>query len=48
MRVLITGAQGQAGHELMRLVSQGCEVVGMGSAELDISDAAQVALVVCK
>lgn len=48
MRVLITGAQGQVGHELMRLAPQGCEIVGMGSAELDISDAARVALVVAE
>ncbi|KPU52888.1 dTDP-4-dehydrorhamnose reductase [Pseudomonas fluorescens] len=48
MRVLITGAQGQVGHELMRLAPQGYEIVGMGSAELDISDAVRVALVVAE
>lgn len=46
MRVLITGAHGQVGHELMRLVPAGFEATGMGSAELDIADAAQVAAVV--
>ncbi len=46
MRVLITGAHGQVGHELMRLVPDGVEAIGMGSAELDIADAAQVAAVV--
>lgn len=46
MRVLITGARGQVGHELMRLVPAGFEAVGMGSAELDIADSGQVAEVV--
>lgn len=48
MRVLITGAQGQLGHELMRLAPQGFEIVGMGSAELDISNAEQVAVLVAE
>lgn len=48
MRVLITGAHGQVGHELMRLVPAGFEATGMGSAELDIADAAQVAAVVAQ
>ena len=39
MRVLVTGARGQVGHELLRLAPQGFEVIGLGSAELDISDA---------
>ncbi|WP_339461938.1 dTDP-4-dehydrorhamnose reductase [Pseudomonas sp. EA_105y_Pfl2_R69] len=46
MRVLITGAYGQVGHELMRLVPAGFEAIGLDSAELDIADAAQVAAVV--
>lgn len=46
MRVLITGARGQVGHELLRLAPQGFEAVGMGSAELDIADPARVAMVV--
>jgi dTDP-4-dehydrorhamnose reductase len=48
MRVLITGAQGQLGHELMRLAPQGFDTVGMGSAELDISDAERVAVLVAE
>lgn len=48
MRVLITGAQGQLGHELMRLAPPGFDTVGMGSAELDISDAERVAVVVAE
>ena len=48
MRVLITGAHGQVGHELMRLVPAGFEALGMGSAQLDIADAEQVALVVAE
>lgn len=46
MRVLIAGGHGQVGHELMRLVPVGFEAIGLGSAELDIADAAQVATVV--
>ena len=48
MRVLITGVQGQLGHELMRLAPQGFDTVGMGSAELDISDAERVAVLVAE
>lgn len=46
MRVLITGAHGQVGQELMRLLPEGFEAVGMGSAQLDIADAVQVAEIV--
>lgn len=46
MRVLIAGARGQVGHELMRLVPEGFEAVGMSSSELDVADAVQVAAVV--
>lgn len=42
LRVLITGAHGQVGHELMRLVPEGIEAVGFGSRELDISDVQRV------
>ena len=43
MRVLITGARGQVGYELLRLAPQGFDAVGLGSAELDIADASAVA-----
>lgn len=46
MRVLVSGARGQVGHELLRLAPQGFQVQGLGSAELDIGNAAQVAAVV--
>lgn len=46
MRVLITGARGQVGHELLRLAPAGFEVLGMDSTELDIADAARVTTVV--
>lgn len=42
MHVLVTGATGQVGYELMRLVPAGFTVAGFGSAELDITDAAVV------
>lgn len=42
LRVLISGAHGQVGHELMRHVPEGFEALGLGSAELDIADAQQV------
>lgn len=46
MRVLIAGAHGQVGHELLRLAPDCCEVVALGSAELDITNAQQVAALV--
>lgn len=46
MRVLISGARGQVGHELLRRAPEGFEALGTDSAELDIADAAQVAQVV--
>lgn len=42
MRVLITGAQGQVGAELLRSAPTNWHVHGLGSSELDITDAAQV------
>lgn len=42
MRVLITGARGQVGHELLRRAPSGFEVMGLGSSELDIGDAGSV------
>ncbi len=46
MRVLITGAHGQVGHELLRQAPEGFQVHGLGSTALDITNAAQVATVV--
>ena len=48
MRVLITGAQGQVGQELMRSAPLDWQVQGLGSSELDISEALQVMTVVQK
>lgn len=48
MRVLITGAQGQVGQELMDSAPLGWQVQGLGSSELDISDAQHVTTVVLK
>jgi dTDP-4-dehydrorhamnose reductase len=48
MRVLITGAHGQVGHELLRCAPAGFEAVGLGSAEMDIANADQVAEVVAR
>lgn len=42
MRVLITGARGQVGHELMRLAPAEFEVRGLDSAALDITSPEQV------
>lgn len=42
MRVLITGARGQVGHELLRRAPSGFEVMGLGASELDIGDAGSV------
>jgi dTDP-4-dehydrorhamnose reductase len=42
MRVLITGAAGQVGYELLRLVPEGFEARGLDSAALDITQAGQV------
>jgi len=46
MKILLTGAQGQLGWELLRTVPPGVTVVACGSAELDISDALAVAAAV--
>lgn len=42
MRVLVTGALGQVGRELLQRVPSGFNVIGYGSGELDISDRLQV------
>ncbi len=42
MRVLVTGAQGQVGHQLLQRVPDGFVVFGYGSRELDISNAEQI------
>src|SRR5690606_31455963 len=41
-RVLITGANGQLGHELTRDAPQWAEVLGRGSQELDITSVADI------
>ena len=48
MRVLITGAQGQVGQELMGSAPLAWQVQGLGSSELDISDAQHVMTIVQK
>jgi dTDP-4-dehydrorhamnose reductase len=42
MRVLITGAHGQVGHELLQRAPSGFTVFGYGSQDLDISNAEQI------
>lgn len=42
MRVLVTGAHGQVGQELIARAPEGFVVVGLGSDELDIRDQSQV------
>jgi dTDP-4-dehydrorhamnose reductase len=42
MRVLVTGAQGQVGYELLQRAPDGFTVFGYGSQDLDISKAEQV------
>ena len=42
MRVLVTGAHGQVGRELLYRAPSGFRVTGYGSGELDISDGDQV------
>ena len=42
VKVLITGAAGQVGSELVKLAPVGFEVVGYNSSVLDITNAQQV------
>lgn len=42
MRVLVTGAHGQVGRELLHRAPHGFSITGYGSGELDISDGTQV------
>ena len=42
MRVLVTGAHGQVGYELLRRAPAGFTALGYGSQELDVCNAAQV------
>jgi dTDP-4-dehydrorhamnose reductase len=46
MRVLITGAYGQVGHELVRLALEGFQAHGLGSASLDIANYQQALRVI--
>lgn len=48
MRVLVTGARGQVGHELLQRAPEGFEVIGLGSAELDIRDVLAVSTAVAR
>lgn len=41
-KVLVTGAKGQVGSELVKLAPAGFTVIGLGSARLDITDQEQV------
>lgn len=42
VKVLVTGAAGQVGRELVKLAPAGFEVLGCSSSQLDITDAAQI------
>lgn len=46
MRVLVAGARGQVGLELMRRVPDGFTALGFGSGDLDITDASHLGTVV--
>ncbi len=47
MKVLVTGAKGQLGHDVVKeLESRGLEAVGVGSAEMDIRDRGRVETVI--
>lgn len=47
MKVLVTGAKGQLGHDVVKeLESRGLEVVGVGSAAMDIRDRGRVEAVI--
>ena len=46
MRVLIAGAKGQVGYELVRLAPKGMELYPLGSNEFDITDKAKVSEVI--
>ncbi|RRW30799.1 dTDP-4-dehydrorhamnose reductase [Ectopseudomonas oleovorans] len=48
VKVLITGAAGQVGSELVKLAPVGFEVVGYKSSELDITNAQQVQQIVAE
>jgi len=48
MRVLVTGAQGQVGRELLHRAPPGFDVIGYGSGELDITDQVQVRAVIAR
>ncbi|MFC4807913.1 dTDP-4-dehydrorhamnose reductase [Paenibacillus sp. GCM10023250] len=41
MKIVVTGAQGQLGHEVVNLFSASHEVLGLGRKQLDISDETQ-------
>jgi len=49
MTILVTGASGQLGHDLViELNKRGHEVIGIGSRDLDITDSASVMKMLCE
>lgn len=48
LTVLVTGANGQLGQELVRLALAGVRIVGLGRDQLDITDAQQCLSVIAK
>ncbi|TCM97789.1 dTDP-4-dehydrorhamnose reductase [Paenibacillus sp. BK033] len=45
MKILVTGAHGQLGHDVVKLFSASHEVLGLGRKQLDISNEAQCVVV---
>ncbi len=48
MKVVVIGASGQVGYELINRASDGFEVVGLASSDLDITDEACVNKILCQ
>ena len=47
-KVLVTGAKGQVGSEIVKAVPAGFTVIGLGSNELDITNQQQVTAVIAQ